>query len=153
MTQRYREIIRNLGRNEVKFPAAKEWREDQLVRLEGDGDIMDQEEYDSISHEIWRDYYSMIKSHTEEKVRLEEELRDELDRMNLLPPYERVRGVFRPDGKIDFGRAFLLLSETMERHEKAIEGGIATQLKELRSMIQALSVKIDQVNAVTVDEG
>lgn len=143
MSNRYREIMRAIGDNEVKFPAAKRWREERLLALEDDPKAKDGPWYSRQSHWVWSQYYANIEELTAEKNRLEEEMRDEIEHLNTIPVTDRTRGAIRADGKVDFPRSYLLLdarsTETLDLVKKTLE------------IVQKLCHKIDQMHSVTVD--
>lgn len=129
MSQKYRELMRQHGEIELKFPKVKAWREDMLARAEKDDTFPTDADFNHAVHTIWRDYYNMIGQYTLERLDIEEQIRDELEVMNTLPVHQRVGGVYRLDGKVDFGKAFLFLAD----------------------QIQKIYEKIDETNRVIVD--
>lgn len=136
MSQKYRELMRKHGEVEMKFPQVKAWREDMLARAEKDPTLVTESDFSYAIHGVWKDYYSLIGQYIGERLEIEEQIRNELEAMNMLPIQQRTLGAFRSDGKVDFGKAFLFLAD---------------QVQTLSEKIDCISVKTEETNRVLVD--
>jgi len=136
MSQKYRELMRQHGDVEMKFHQIKFWKEDMLARAIRDQSLETEDDYEHAVCIVRRDYYNMLKQCVRERLEIEEQIRDELEAMNRLPMLQQVVGAFRPDGKVDFGKAFVFLAD---------------QIRSLTEKIDLIVGKTHETNRVLVD--
>lgn len=136
MSPKYRELMRKHGEIEMKFHQIKAWKEDMLARAIRDQSLETEDDYQHATCIVRRDYNNMLKQCISERLEVEEQIRDELKAMHMMPIHQQVVGAFRPDGKVDFGKAFVFLSD---------------QIRGLTEKIEEISGKTAETNRVLVD--
>lgn len=123
MSKRYRELMRERAGIERDFTAHK------LEYLEAKARAhMDWEDNRISTATLERDleqmeigYTSLKLENIDKKNRVEEQIADEIDNMNRTAREDGKPAVFRADGKIDFGKAFLYLADRIEEMSDKIK--------------------------------
>lgn len=138
MSKQYEKLLRKRGEIEVKFTKLKAWFMDQRVvarksHLAG-------VEFDNAMDELESVYLKAKAGLIEEKNLIESDIYVELDVMNHdLEPGKELQ-VFRHDGRIDFGKAFLFLVKEISGLKKLIQEVLVKEIFDMKKMIQKLSV-------------
>lgn len=120
MSDKYRQLLTARAEIEIEFPRLKQWYVQQKMTLRNDTSL-DQEDYDDALDQLEIMYQEQKIKRMERKNAIERDIADEIDRMNQTSAQAGRPAAYRADGRVDFGKAFVYLSDQIEILSKKID--------------------------------
>lgn len=120
MSDKYRQLLTARAEIEIEFPRLKQWYVQQKKDLRNDRSIT-QEDYEDALDDLEIMYQDQKIKRMERKNAIERDITDEIDNMNQTSVQSGRPAAFRPDGRVDFGKAFVYLSDQIEVLSKKID--------------------------------